>query len=430
MTLGVTGVVWLPRGATLNSTGLTTGTGPLPIGAAGPAWAGVAAAFAEAAITLGRVRAELTVGWDSPAGNRAVNALGPFTAWANDVAARASGAARKAGVGCGAYATALFTMPSLPEIAAVQTAKAAAYTTGGVTNGSAAAAEAAEKALDLRAAAAMEAYEAASVYAALPERFSSPPALTIGTSDGPGATAGGVRSRADQSPDVRGPGARGYDVEDGKVRVVDPVRRVADGAMAAVHHAGAAVGDAVSQAGVAVSQAASAVSQTASAVSGTVGSLAAGAGTDVAAALGDGHAPTVATATGTPSGATVAGASTGVHAAATIGVGGTGAITGLGSVGSIAGAAAGGGIAAGSGLVFGSSGAATGTPSHSAGTTVRAVAGDTAGTAHAAAPASTTRRDAAPEDHRAGGIDAGTDVEHFVDGRTVVPAVLGAEPGR
>ncbi|MEE2035588.1 hypothetical protein Q8814_26400, partial [Rhodococcus sp. CC-R104] len=75
-------------------------------------------------------------------------------------------------------------------------------------------------------------------------------------------------------------------------------------------------------------------------------------------------------------------------------------------------------------------GSAAGTPTsaHPSAAATRAV--DPAGTGHAAAPASTARRDSAPDHDRVGGIDTGTDVEHFADGRTVVSAVLGAEPVR
>ena len=180
MTLGTTGVVWLPRGATVNSTSLTTGTGPLPIGAAGSAWGTVAAAFADAEITLTRIATELGFGWIGTTGGSAVTSFGPFITWTQSVVGEATAAAQKAVAGSGAYATALIAMPSLPEIAAVQAAKAAAYTAGGAVNGSAAVAEAAEKALDLRAAATMEAYEASTVFAAIPNRFSQPPSMTSG----------------------------------------------------------------------------------------------------------------------------------------------------------------------------------------------------------------------------------------------------------
>ncbi|MBM4600402.1 hypothetical protein GS440_19555 [Rhodococcus hoagii] len=47
MTIGVTGVVWMPRGATVNSTTLSAGAGPVPLGAASPAWAALSASLAD-----------------------------------------------------------------------------------------------------------------------------------------------------------------------------------------------------------------------------------------------------------------------------------------------------------------------------------------------------------------------------------------------
>ncbi len=64
MTIGVTGVVWMPRGATVNSTTLSAGAGPVPLGAASPAWAALSASLADAGATLNRVMTELRAGWE------------------------------------------------------------------------------------------------------------------------------------------------------------------------------------------------------------------------------------------------------------------------------------------------------------------------------------------------------------------------------
>lgn len=424
MTLGTTGVVWLPRGATVNSTSLTVGTGPLPIGAAGPAWAAVAAAFADADVTLTRVGAELGLGWVGTTGGTAITALGPFIAWTQSVVAEATTAAHKATVGAGAYATALITMPSLPEIAAVQTAKVAAYTAGGAVNGSAAAAEAAEKALDLRAAAAMEAYEASTVFAALPDRFTAPPSLTSAapTEVGAGqlATAASRTERTEY------------------VQFSDPVRSVVDGARAVAAQIGDVLGngDALRTAGV---EAGRVVVEAATGASGVVGS----ATSEAASAFG--HAPTVATSAYTPGTGFGAGpASAAVHsvnlhpAAGTSGAIGAGPGLGaFGTVGSVAGGVVAGGMASAGSATAGSAGstsAGTASAGSASGATgpVRGdlrLPGDPVG---APGPIPGTGSAAARAAEVDDELDAHTDfrptVEHFADGRTVVPAVLGADP--
>lgn len=378
--------------------------------------------------------------WVSAAGTTggtAITSLGPFIAWTHSVVAEATTAAHKATVGAGAYATALITMPSLPEIAAVQTAKVAAYTAGGAVNGSAAAAEAAEKALDLRAAAAMEAYEASTVFAALPDRFTAPPSLTSAAPAEVGA--GQLVAAASRTERTE------------YVQFSDPVRSVVDGARAVASQVGDALGnaDALRTAGV---EAGRVVVEAATGASGVVGS----ATSEAASAFGHGHTPTVATSaytpgTGTGFGAAPASAavhSVSLHPAAAgsgaIGVGpGLGAFGTVGSVaGSVAGGVVAGGMASAGSATAGSAGsgsagtasAGTASAGSASGTTgpVRSdlrlpsdpvgVPGPIPGTGSAAA------RAAEVDDE----LDARTDfrptVEHFADGRTVVPAVLGADP--
>ena len=77
MTLGVTGVVWLPRTATGNSTRLL-GPGPVPLHVAGGAWGSVAAAFTEASVSIAAVTAALTAGWEGESALLAQAAPRPF----------------------------------------------------------------------------------------------------------------------------------------------------------------------------------------------------------------------------------------------------------------------------------------------------------------------------------------------------------------
>ncbi|MGW4351327.1 PPE domain-containing protein [Nocardia sp. NPDC004582] len=189
MTLGITGVFWLPRMAELNSLSLNAGAHAIPIAAAGSAWGGLAAAWVDATTTVARVMAEIGVGLEGANGLNVLARLGGFTVWAEQQAVMASVMAGKAGANATAYTVASIAMPSLPEIALVETARMAAYSTGGALNGSAEAAEAAKLALDIRAALVMETYEAAtSSMVATPGQFLMPPPIAMGAGS---ANAGG-----------------------------------------------------------------------------------------------------------------------------------------------------------------------------------------------------------------------------------------------
>lgn len=183
MTLGLTGVIWLPRGATVNSTTLNAGAGPVPLSMASAAWTALSASFVDANATLVRVMAELGAGWQGVTSAAAIAKIAPFALWTAECTELAADTAAKAGLEAGAYTTARLIMPSLPEIVAVKTAKAAAYSTGGALNGSAAAAEAADRALDIRAGLVMEGYEAASNILALQRTYRQPPRV-VTTPDG------------------------------------------------------------------------------------------------------------------------------------------------------------------------------------------------------------------------------------------------------
>ena len=89
MTLGVTGVVWLPRTATGNSTRLL-GPGPVPLHVAGGAWGSVAAAFTEASASIAAVTAALTAGWEGESALLAQAALARFATWTGTTALKAA----------------------------------------------------------------------------------------------------------------------------------------------------------------------------------------------------------------------------------------------------------------------------------------------------------------------------------------------------
>ncbi|GAA5095791.1 PPE domain-containing protein [Nocardia iowensis] len=181
MTAGITGVFWLPRMAEGNSIALNSGAHAVPISAAATAWGGLTAAWVDATATVARVMAELGVGMQGINGISALSKLTGFIGWAEQQGVMAATMGSKAASNAIAYTVASLAMPSLPEIAAVNAARVAAHSTGGVLNGTSEIAEAAKAALDLRAALTMETYEAAtSAMVVTPGEFVNPPTIAKG----------------------------------------------------------------------------------------------------------------------------------------------------------------------------------------------------------------------------------------------------------
>ncbi|MFE5644337.1 PPE domain-containing protein [Rhodococcus sp. NPDC056516] len=196
--VGITGVIWYPRGAAPNSAALVAGAGPVPLGVAAGAWSTVSSGLTATAASISRVMADLRTGWSGEAADAALSKFAPFQEWAGAAALLAGETAGKAQVQSGSYTVATLAMPSLPEIAAVQAAKVAAYSIGGALVGGAAAAEAAEEALKIRAAVTMETYDAATAHLAVQQNFDSPPSIAEPTA-GASASAESPGSAARQS---------------------------------------------------------------------------------------------------------------------------------------------------------------------------------------------------------------------------------------
>ncbi|MFE6863593.1 PPE domain-containing protein [Nocardia sp. NPDC057668] len=181
MTLGITGVFWLPRMAELNSLSLNAGAHAVPIVAAGTAWGALAAGWADATATVARVMAEVGVGLQGLNGINVLGRLTGFTVWSEQQTVMAGVMAAKTAANATAYTVASLVMPSLPEIALVEAARVAAHSTGGALNGTAEAAEAAKLALDIRAALVMETYEfATTTLVTTPGEFFMPPPIAMG----------------------------------------------------------------------------------------------------------------------------------------------------------------------------------------------------------------------------------------------------------
>ncbi|MFE3799838.1 PPE domain-containing protein [Nocardia tengchongensis] len=388
MTLGITGVCWLPRMAEINSVTLNAGAHAIPIAAAGGAWSGLTAAWVDATTTVARVMAEIGVGLEGSNGLTVLARLGGFTVWAEQQAVMAGVMAGKANANATAYTVASIAMPSLPEIALVETARVAAYSIGGALNGSAEAAEAAKLALDIRAALVMETYEAAtSLMVATPGQFLMPPPIARGA-----GTAG----------------AGGDAFADGG----DPVQ--------------AALGAAATLAqNPAVTSALSQVAQVAGTVATdgvtSVGNVASSAITAVANAMT--QSPELGTA-GLPGVGAAGGAALTTQAVSYVGGGSVNIGNGAGTLR----LPEGWGSGLGGTSRIGNPCGATGLAAPAA--EPMGVVGTPASTApvRSAGTGSLLGRQGGDSDETRRGHDYGRSVEVFADGRVVAPAVIGADP--
>ncbi|MFE6922678.1 PPE family protein [Nocardia sp. NPDC057663] len=277
MTAGITGVFWLPRMAEVNSTTLNAGAHAIPISAAATSWGTLAAAWGDATFTVTRVIAEIGVGLQGVNGLAVLAKLAPFGFWAGQQGIMAAAMSAKATANATAYTVASLAMPSLPEIAATNTAVAASANPPGVVSGAFEAAEVARNAMDIRAALVMETYEAATTATVTtPGEFSMPPTIASGAGTAaqgdfggdPVATAvaaaqafvtnPGVVSAATQAANVAGGvvssgvgtvGNIGASAISAATTATMPAATAAVPAMAGVGAAGAAAGVATSAAG-------------------------------------------------------------------------------------------------------------------------------------------------------------------------------------
>ncbi|MGF0246637.1 PPE domain-containing protein [Rhodococcus erythropolis] len=413
--VGITGVIWYPRGAAPNSAALVAGAGPVPLGVAAGAWSTVSSGLTDTAASISRVMADLRTGWSGEAADAALSKFAPFQEWAASAALLAGETAGKAQVQSGSYTVATLAMPSLAEIAAVQAAKVAAYSIGGALVGGAAAAEAAEEALKIRAAVTMETYDAATTHLAVQQNFDSPPSIAEPTA-GASASAESPGSAARQS--VVQAASTLADV------IADPVR-AATAAVASVA-SNPVFAAAASQAGAISGGASAAVSAATTAVTGatTAASTLATAGAGLTGLGGAGLG-----------GAGLGGARLG---ASTPSLFGTPSASRAPAQVSAASATTGAGAFAGS-----SSSSSTGRhalPDPSTGQsaarqnpvtspvqgTVDTVKVDPARTAGGSAPIAGGRHAAQSEDDTEHDTpDYLKHFEHFADGRTVIPSVIG-----
>lgn len=411
MTLGVTGVVWLPRTATVNSTTLLAGAGAPPLAAAAGAWQAVAAAYTDASITIGRVMAVLAAGWEGEAANAAQARLGSFLGWTQASAAKATQISALAASEAAAYTTASLMMPNPVEILAVKSAKATAYSTGGALNGSAEAIEIADRMLDVRAGLVMDAYEAATTPLAFDVAFDRPPEIVSDGSANPDGRS--IDGQIDSAQSHEETSVFGFSTR------TSP-------AQAAL----AAVGAALQNPALA-----SAAGQVASAAGGVAGSsvtTVASAATNIGSAAASTLMNSVAPGQGSTSApirsesSSAGPAATRAVSAGSLSAAGGSGVGGLGSLGSGSGKL-GGSVAGSSGLTTMSGGERVAASPGSAGVFGGNVEGSAAARgAHSGAPMSPGQSGSEDEEHETPGYLK--QFEHFSDGRTVAPSVIGADP--
>ncbi|WP_327143040.1 PPE domain-containing protein [Nocardia sp. NBC_01327] len=391
MTLGITGVFWLPRMAELNSVTLNAGAHAVPIAAAGTAWGGLTAAWVDATTTVARVMAEVGVGLQGVNGLNVLARLTGFTLWSEQQSVQAAVMAAKAAANVTAYTVASIIMPSLPEIAAVEAARVAAHSTGGALNGTAEAAEAAKLALDIRAALVMETYEAATTaLVTTPGEFFMPPPIAMGAGSADSAGAFGDGSG-------------------------DPVQAALAAAAGLANNPAvlSAMGQAAQVAGTVVTTGATSAGNVAgSAITAVANGLTQGAGT---------HLPSVADTGVAAAGAGGVGLST---SAVSFGGGGGGASVSIGNGGGTlklpegwgSGAGIGGGATTAAPMAAPIAEPVAVAPNASAGAPVRPASSPLLG-----------NQGGSDEEETHGGNDYGRSVEHFADGRAIAPAVIGGD---
>ncbi|WP_053062046.1 PPE domain-containing protein [Rhodococcus sp. ARP2] len=403
--VGITGIIWYPRGAAPNSAALVAGAGPVPLGVAAGAWSTVSSGLTDTAASISRVMADLRTGWSGEAADAALSKFAPFQEWAAAAALLAGETAGKAQVQSGSYTVATLAMPSLAEIAAVQAAKVAAYSIGGALVGGAAAAEAAEEALKIRAAVTMETYDAATTHLAVQQNFDSPPSIAEPTA-GASASAESPGSAARQSV-VQAASTLAH-------VIADPVRAATAAVASVVSNPVFAA--AASQAGAISGGATAAVSAATTAVTGatTAASALATAGTGLTGLGGAGLGASTPSLFGTPS-ASRATAQVSAASATT----GAGAFAGSSSSSST-------GRHALPDPSTGQSAARQNPVTSPVQGTVDTVKVDPARTAGGSAPIAGGRHAAQSEDDTEHDTpDYLKHFEHFADGRTVIPSVIG-----
>lgn len=188
-----TPVIWEAIPPEANSFALNAGAHAVSTSAAVPSWSAIAAGWTDAALTCTRVAAELGISMEGLNGAGAIARVLGFFGWVDTMAAMSVGVAAANELHSAVYTVASMTMPTAPEIAAVDTARAAAYAHGGIVDGSAELAEAAYTAMHFQAAETMNVYEAANAALMMvPVVFPPPPPIVDEIGDAASFVGGGA----------------------------------------------------------------------------------------------------------------------------------------------------------------------------------------------------------------------------------------------
>jgi hypothetical protein len=180
----ITPIVWEARTAHDISAVFNAGDHAISSGVAGQTWGGTAATWAEEiGGHLATAMGKLATGMGGANGTAALVRLTGFAAWVTDIAAQSALLAVAHDIHSASYTAATVTMPSAPEIIAADALTSAGGTLGTAVAVGPEAAAAAQKAMDMQAALTMDAYEVANIATmATPVSFPVPP--TIANSNG------------------------------------------------------------------------------------------------------------------------------------------------------------------------------------------------------------------------------------------------------
>ncbi|NDK91280.1 PPE domain-containing protein [Gordonia desulfuricans] len=168
---GFTGIIWDARTSARLAADLGAGAGPSPLAESAMAWSVVSAEMGRAAISYGKVLAELGAGWESGAAESVLGQLSALGDWLAEMSANAATAAVLVEQQAAAVTVARLAMPDPAEIALVDGLADLAATAASVVplvSGAAAHAERAVHDQRVRAARVMEAYEVAAEPVARP----------------------------------------------------------------------------------------------------------------------------------------------------------------------------------------------------------------------------------------------------------------------
>lgn len=188
----------------INSARLISGAGLAPMQAAASAYTALGTGFGITAGRLTALMAQIAMTFHGESAAIMQASFAPYIAWVQSTCAQLGVAAGRAQAQAGAYITAVASMPTLPELAALQTEHAVLVATnplvGGLNTPAILANEAVYAAEWARAAAVQSAYFAATAVNSTLEAFVPSPTLTTPSTGVAEATIAGTAAAATATP--------------------------------------------------------------------------------------------------------------------------------------------------------------------------------------------------------------------------------------